>query len=78
MSELEFSLKEKREELNRLIGARDFNSVVALHTSDVKFMAPHMDLVDGRINLYQMYSKAPADGKPSVNAKYGNVKYRLP
>ena len=77
MSELEFSLKEKREELNRLIGARDFNSVVALHTSDVKFMAPHMDLVDGRINLYQMYSKAPADGKPSVNANYGIVKYTM-
>ena len=63
MSELELRLAQKREELNRLIGARDFNSVVALHTPDVKFMAPHMDLVDGRINLYQLYSKSPADGK---------------
>ena len=69
MSEIELRLKERREELNRLIGERDFNSVVALHTPDVKFMAPHMDLVDGRMALYQLYSKSPADGKDYIHFK---------
>ena len=63
---MEVRLSQRREELNRLIGSRDFNSVVALHTSDVKFMAPHMDLVDGRIALYQLYSKSPADGRSLI------------